>query len=248
MIDRTQTHWGKLALRGIISNPTSDISLLEQRQEIVGFLLAHEDCYAKLRDAFDILAQTQNIVLSFWAQNSSFTNKQSELFFTSLLHFNQRRIKQFDDSFANTITLPTLHTISFKCCKCFSNKHSCGVCGSTFNQQIFTRTIRGTPSSNAGAAGDILATLMCSINNKYIASAGTILTSTYLGLSAKEMFEWTRDCFSLELYLQKKLIVVAQFFKALCDVREIFATHPEFLEKCPPAQALNDHLLPFSKY
>lgn len=242
MIDRTQTHWGKLALRGIISNPTSDISLLEQRQEIIRFLLAHEDCYAKLRDAFDILAQTQNIVLSFWAQDGFLQTSNRSYF--SLPYFTSTN-EELNNS---TIALQTrsLYQHYTRLASNVVNALATSILAVYAVALLTNKSLPGPLEAllprMQGAAGDILATLMCSINNKYIASAGTILTSTYLGLSAKEMFEWTRDCFSLELYLQKKLIVVAQFFKALCDVREIFATHPEFLEKCPPAQALNDHL------
>ena len=69
IIARTKTELGRVFLYGLIASPTEDITELTQRQEIIKTIVQDPALYADLHNCFTHLADCENILYSFWAQD-----------------------------------------------------------------------------------------------------------------------------------------------------------------------------------
>ncbi len=89
-IDLTRTSFGANFLKRIMANPTSNISALKKRQEIIGFFVKNPGLVYLLEKNLNEIKETQSDFLSFWHNNNSKEAIIRSVYFPHLLSkFNE---------------------------------------------------------------------------------------------------------------------------------------------------------------
>lgn len=87
-IDRTNTEFGKVALLGMIVQPTRDIQELTKRQAIVNELVTNTKLFTNLVESFKEMKKSETLLLSYWASDAfSGAAKQKEIRFPQQPYF-----------------------------------------------------------------------------------------------------------------------------------------------------------------
>jgi DNA mismatch repair protein MutS len=239
IIDRTQTEFGKIFLYAMLANPTSSIEILKERQEIIKYLVDHNELYNELhQNIFAHIAQQENIALSFWGQDGfqqsskrcyfsvplikkldSFLNNSEILLGAKSLWDHQTRVVSTLFGFGATVLLP-LYSLSLL---------------SNIKSETLTQCADHFQRTGPYILGALIAYFK---SNHLVDFGGSLLAAFYSGIFFKEGFDWARDNFSLELFLQKKLMVIAHFFKTTTQLKKLFQHHPHFVKICPSAQKI----------
>lgn len=239
-IDRTQTQFGKIFLYGLLSNPTDNIITLQERQGIIKYLIDTTEFRQKLTEKiFAPIAQQENIVLSFWGQDpflqsskrcyfsvpliktmDETLNSSEILLWSKSLWDHQVRVVSTAFAFGATLLLPL---------------YSLSLLANTSLPEPVISCANHFQRSGPYILGALIAYFK---SNILIDCGGSLAASFYSGLFFRDGFDWARDNFSLELLLQKKLIIVTDFFRTLGNLKELLQHHPEFLELCPAAKKI----------
>jgi DNA mismatch repair protein MutS len=93
-----------------------------------------------------------------------------------------------------------------------------------------------------GSGGPALALASMLSNSNTVRGIASIIAGAYCALSAKEDYEWARDCIFLETCLQEKLIAVAQCVDALQELENVLTKHPAFTRHLQRIHALHQFL------
>lgn len=237
LIDRTQTQFGKIFLAGLLSTPVVSLKILQQRQDTIKHLVTHDELYCSLKEVFASIAQLENIVLSFWGHDGflqsskrcyfsipfiksleeQLNNSETILLFNSLWQ-HQLRLTQLAITVGATTILP-IYTLSLLA-----------------NIQL-PHYVQAIADYFQHSGPYILAAIIALLkDHKSVEIAGSTATSFYTAIFAKENFDWEYDNFILELFLQKKLITITNFFKTLKSLRIALQNNPAFVTQCVAAQ------------
>lgn len=239
-IDRTQTQFGKIFLYGLLSNPLDAIDILKGRQEIIRYLIDNQELHQELTEKiFAPIAQQENIVLSFWGQDGFLQSSKR-------CYFSVPIIKKMDDRLNSSETLLWSKSLWDHQTRILTSILSSGA---TLLLPLYALSILVNHDLSEplihmahhfqGAAPYILSAIIGYFKtNRAVDCGGSLLAGLYAGIFFKDLFDWTRDNFSLELFLQKKLIITTDFFRTLGSLKRLLHQHPEFLQLCPAAQKI----------
>ncbi len=242
LVDRTDTIFGRMALFTLLNNPTNDVAVLLERQALIKKLVDDEALYEQLKkEVFVPLAKTENMILSFWLHDGFLQSSKR-------CYYNVPYFTSFD-AFMNSspwaLELKSLlgHqgrflSASISCCATFILPL---YLASLATKKQLPDFINQLAYRFQGEGGPILAVLACS-TNAYIAAAGIGATTAHVGFNSKESLDWAVDCVKLESLLQKKMMEIAKFFKCIHRSLAIFRKYPEFVELCPDAQHMQQHM------
>ena len=237
-MDRTDTIWGKMALYGMLNNPTDDVQLLMMRQKIVKELLHNDMLYAALKnDIFIPLSATDNLMLSFWVQDGFLQASKRCYYVIPFL----KSLEEYLNVSPTALAFKSLcgHQTRFL-------SASLGLFATIgLPVYLISRALHTQLPDYAnqlcyrfqGEGGPILSVLSCA-DNQMISNMGIAATTIYLATTTKESFEWAFDCVTLEDFLHKKLCAVARFFKIVQRLMIILKENPDFVAACPEAQNL----------
>ncbi len=238
LVDRTDTIWGKMALYGMLNNPTDDVQLLMMRQKIVKELLHNDMLYAALKnDIFIPLSATDNLMLSFWVQDGFLQASKRCYYVIPFL----KSLEEYLNVSPTALAFKSLcgHQTRFL-------SASLGLFATIgLPVYLISRALHTQLPDYAnqlcyrfqGEGGPILSVLSCA-DNQMISNMGIAATTIYLATTTKESFEWAFDCVTLEDFLHKKLCAVARFFKIVQRLMIILKENPDFVAACPEAQNL----------
>jgi DNA mismatch repair protein MutS len=250
IIDRTQTEFGKVFLYGKICNPITNIEKLNQQQQITKYLINNPELYTHLREIYTTIAHNENMLLSFYCGQDGFlqTSKRcyiatplipkldyalnhSELVLEAkALWEHQLRLSTAALGLGATAILP-LYSISLLA-----------------NIQLSESVQRWTDYFQKVGPLFLGALITCFKPNRYAESAGAAMVSLHSGIFFKEQFDWVCDNFKLGMLLQKKLIMITQFFKAVGNLKKLLLNNAEFTELCPVAQTIINELERLKKH
>lgn len=241
LVDRTDTVWGKMVLYAMLNNPTDNVALLLKRQALIKKLIDDDVLYEQLKkEVFIPLAQTENLLLSFWLQDGFL--QASKRCYYSIPFF--KMLDEYINSSPLALGIKSLlgHQSRFL-------SASISGCATFLLPMYLASCVLNKPLPEVlnqlayrfqGEGGPILSVLSCS-SNHYIALGGIAATTAYVAFNTKESFDWAFDCAALDRFLQKKMIMVARFFKAISKLQVILRNNPEFVELCPDAQNLQQN-------
>lgn len=238
LIDHTSTQWGKVFLLGMIGNPVCDEDLLINRQSIIKAIINNVELMNALEKIYKHLAVSENMMLSLWGQDG-FLNSTQRIYYSipyfagvadtlnhsafalqlkSLWGHQQRAVFLGTGLFAASI-LPIY-----------------GLCKAK-NVQLPALLSR-IGDRLQGAGGRILGILAGITDNPTWGAALTCGAGVACAFTCKEDYEWLRDNVILENYLQKKMILIADFFNGVIELEELLSKNPEFVQICPAAQKI----------
>jgi DNA mismatch repair protein MutS len=81
-IDRTYTELGKVSLYQLLAQPTTNITLLQQRQQIIKTFQENDALLKDISDCLTYFQQGENVLIHFWDKDHFKQNADRELFFT----------------------------------------------------------------------------------------------------------------------------------------------------------------------
>lgn len=233
IINHTKTELGTCFLYNLLITPTDDIQLLEQRQAIIRYLIEHETLLKELQEILNEISRLEKILLSFWAQDGFV--QSSERHYFSLSSFNklnnsplaiearsllyhQERLSFVITAAAATILLPWYGL-----------------------SRLFKDAIPvpfPTAANNLQASSGRIFGILSTIDNTITQGITAIIAGLYAYWGIKGEYEWMRDNFIIDLCLQKKMIYVARFFRALKKLRSILQKHPTLQSLCQETHAI----------
>ncbi len=253
IIDRTKLEFGKVFFYGLLSTPITDPILLQERQKIIRCLLENQKLYAELNAVFDRLASSENMFLSLWNQDGFVTQAQRQYFTddpkSMLNYFNRstkllelrslfqhsERVLGLGCAVAATVILPAYGLSLIVESKPAARKAFLEKWPTLEKLEQFAQYLQGS----AGYFWTLYAVLSQHAITTGIAAT---MAGIYTGVFCKESYEWTRDSFLFDRLLQKKMIITAEFFRAVLKLETLINAHPEFRACCPAARAISQFL------
>ena len=237
LIDRTKTQFGKVFLYGLLANPITNIETLKRRQKIIHYFLEHPSFFSRFNDLFDQFGQTENMVLSLWAQDGFLTSTHRHYYsFPILKKLNDKlnnssvslELKSLLDHQARLVWLGTgiLAALILP------------IYGlSKITSSTLPEYIEDIAQPLQGSGGRLLA-LFASRKNKFISGIAAITAGISCVFFCKEDYDWVIDNFLLDRCLHHKMILISQFYNTLSQVIMLLESEPEFVQLCPAAQEL----------
>ncbi len=217
IVSRTQTEIGKVTLFRMLASPTADIEVLHTKQKIIKELVKNQELLDNLVFNLKRMKEAENALLSFWHNDllkeaakrhyfkipffpilTNYINQNELILHARDLLGHQKRLFFLGSSTLASVILPL-----YSACIVFEYN----------TPGFFTRLAERL----RGSGGRVLA-LLSLFDNKYIQAGATFSAGAYCALSVQEDYEWARDNFVLDLFLQKKLILVSSYFEALQDI------------------------------
>jgi len=239
IIDRTHTELGKVFLYGLISNPTHNIDQLRNRQNIINLLVSDDTLYSNIDTIYTKLAQSENMLLSFWAQDGFLQSTKRHYF--ALPYFCNLNEKLNRSAFALELKSVWDHhqraTFLISGVIAAIILPTYGVSKTT--NIALPETIKKAAEKLQGAGGKILALLSNLSNNHYFTAGMFMAAGASCTLAIKEDYEWLKDNITLDNCLQKKMIHIAHFFNTVVSLSHIIKAHPELIELCPGAARID---------
>jgi len=241
LIDRTSTELGRVFLYGLISSPITDISVLQARQDIIKYLIAHEDFYAKITMLYKRLARSENMILSLYAQDGFVHSTQRHYFSLPFMRSNESL-----NHFPIALELKSLWDHQLRGVALISGMVAAvllPVYALSMITDIQLPVFLQTMAQNLqGSCGRVVALLACGSSNRLVTSSMAALAGVLCGLGCKEEYEWFRDNFVLDECLQKKMISVARFFNTITKLDALLVHDADFMKLSPAAHRLH-HLI-----
>jgi hypothetical protein len=242
IIDRTNTELGKVAFYGLIGYPITDIKELCNRQEIIKYLLIDPAFLAQCMDLYQRLGSSENLVLSLWQQDG-FVNITERRYF-SIPYFS--RINKALNTTPLLLECRSLLGHQERALWWGTGIAAIGLLSTYGISRLARLSVPNLFERMAlrlqGTGGRLIA-LLSSLESPWLdVGALSLLSAIFCGFSCKEDYEWLRDNVILDLLLQKKMITVAHFFRAIMELNELLEKHPDFIKRCPAAAQINDFM------
>ena len=223
IVDRTYTEIGKVSLFGMLATPQTDILLLQKRQSIVCELLENKKLYQQLNYIFTEIADTENMILSFWSLwgNDPLFNAAKKYYFsfpllktvTHALNTNQllleinnkighnRRFVLFITSVLAAAVLPAygiMCLLGIECPQFVS---------------IVVEKLRG--------AGGRMLSLFSLVDNRFVLAGTSITAGAYCALNCQDEYSCAFDHMLLDDLLHKKMVIVARYVRAVKKLKRV---------------------------
>ena len=237
-LDRTHTQLGRVSFYSLLQ-PSTDIQTIKDRQEIVRSLVAHEELYQELTDILSKLALHEPILFSFWI-NDMFKQVSSRNYFT----FN---IVDGLDSYLNTKTTAVGLSSTFA----HGQRAFWVACITAATAALplygaYTLANKEKPARletvrdfTKGRGGPLLSFLSWYFEkNRWVNGVASIAAGVYCGIATKQVYQWFLDQFTLQRYMQEKLIDVASYFKQLKKLTALVEQHKSLFTNVPIVKEL----------
>ena len=241
-IDRTKTELGKVYLYGLISNPINNIDLLINRQLIFKYLINNQELLSECDAIYKQLADSENFILSLWQQDG-FINVTERRYYSIPFFVG---LKNYINSSSCLLEVKRLFGHQERMVWLGTGVLSIGILSSYGIFRLSGVSIPNLLERMAlrlqGTGGRLLAFLSGLESPWLDVGALSLAGALSCSFSCKEDYEWTRDNIIVDLLLQKKMIIIAQFFRAVIDLNELLKQHPEFIKICPAASKINEFM------
>lgn len=243
ILDRTKTELGKVAWYGLLAHPIYERDILEQRQTIIRYLMTHNSLLQELDDIYSNIQSCENILLSFWGQDN-FQQAAQRCYF-DIPFFKEINDKLNNSHLALQINSLIGHQERFSgalfllCGALLLPLHAaCRLQNIALPQPLtqFTEHCQGR-------SGSFVNFFMSSSSNPWVSVWGAALATACMGFCFGPQFNWARDCVSLELFLQKKLIMVAQFFKEVEKIIALTHRYAQLAHLCPYVHDVQEYVM-----
>ena len=268
-IKKTSTEFGKIALMGMIVQPTTDVTELENRQAIVKELVTNNELFENLSSSFNDLQKSETLLLSYW-QSDPFSGaaKQKEIRFPEQPNFVEELnknvfVNEFNERFdqvsqvvksgsftACVIAAPTLIWLMWTKKKIklpFKEEPIDAASLETFAKDHLGLTTAASMMSAFGFAswlgnwGVKKITKSASLNNISQTVNRYASTVTY-ATGAYYSVDGMKASVKIMKALQTKLIAVSHFVRAFTDFYELIKQNPVLQQKLPATKKLH-HVL-----
>ena len=244
LIDRTKIELGKVFLYGLIAHPITDIHTLKTRQEIIKHLVEHDDLSQLLTLLYDRLAQSENMILSLWAQDG-FLNSTQRHYYSLPLKEKYTKLAQWEDRINRSpfaLEFKTLWNHHQRAIFLASGIFAAALLpiyafGKTYDIPLPQRL--ETMAENLRGSGGRLLALASGLSNHKI-WVGTIALTAGMNCAAacKGDYDWFKENFILDNCLQQKMILIADFFNTILDIADSLEMDPAFITNCSAAQKI----------
>ncbi len=219
IVCRTKTEFGRVYLYGLLAAPVHDRKVLENRQAIIKNFVDQEELYTRITADFVNLARTENILLSFWAQDgfSQATKRHyfSIPYFDSLnKYFNNSELALSAKSIINHQTRAFFLASGIFAALILPYTGCMKLAGSELAKKL-----KSIAKGLQGSAGMMLGYLSSS-KIDLIAASASISAGIFCAMHCKDDYEWMNDNFFLDNCLQQKMQGIAQFFQALTELKK----------------------------
>lgn len=242
LVDRTKTELGKVFFYGMLAHPTHDISMLESRQQVIKHIVYNPELHSQLTELYTQIATTENMLLSFWAQdgfvqatkrqyfsfpyftgiNEKLNSSQTALAVSSFWQ-HQQRVLFLATGALTAVLLPAYALAQIR------NKPL----PDPFDEMA--KRLQGS----GGASGRLLA-LISSFDSKGFTAGVTLVAGGYAALACKKDFLWVTDNVTLDICLQKKMTFIAHLFRTVIELDTLLAKSPQLLNLLPAAKKIHD--------
>lgn len=231
-LDRTQTELGKVCFYTMLAQPLTDISKLEQRQQIIRLFIEQEELKRRLDLYLSMLKDSENVMLTFWDRDSFRQGSKRHLFNFSLF-------KPLNDS-----QLALLAKSGFDHAKRAWDATYTGAIAAVLLSYgiLHAATIIKVPTQletwaneNKSAGGSLLAPLW-GIKNRWVHVGVALVAGIWCAASAQESLKWARACLLVEECIQTLMIHVAQFARGLEGLYTLVKENKQLAEfgECAP--------------
>lgn len=242
IIDRTNTELGKVAFYGLLGNPTIDIKELRSRQNIIKYLLANPEWLDLMIEQFQRMAESENLLLSLWQQDGFVTTTKRRYF--SIPYFEW--INNYCNTSPKMLEIKSVIGHQERALLWLSGIAAIGILslyGVAKTAQITVPNFIERIAQRLQGSGHRLIAFLSSFETPWIdVGMLSILGAVMCGFTNKEDYEWVRDNIVLEMLLQKKMIMIAQFFRSVMVLSELLEQCPEFIEICPAAAGITNFM------
>jgi DNA mismatch repair protein MutS len=234
IVDRTKTQLGKVFLYGLISSPITDIDALRARQNIIK-TIRNTNLYDQLNTIYEKLALSENMALSLWSQDGFLNPTKRNYFAVPFM----KNINETLNSSAWALEIKSLldhHTramflVTGVLAAIMLPIHGLGV---AINIPL-PATFKKIAERLQAAGGRLFALVSGFSDHPVVTTSTTIAAGAQCALFCKEEYEWARDNLVLDLCMQKKMILIADFFKAVIALFDSIQDHPDLIKICPAA-------------
>ena len=227
VLDQTHTEFGRISLYWLLSEPTADTVLLEQRQHIIKTLLDDKNLTQNLDALFLKLQAYENILLSFWTLQDPLKSAVGQNYFKG------EWLQSYNDN--NTLLcLKSLFDHQSRVSVVASNVCASVVLGAyglllaTGTTHVSERFQRWADSYRG--AGNPLLGLFWWIDNKWAHVCGSFITALLCASYVPHTVEWMSSGFLLEKFLHRIMNQVAQSFTLLKTIAYEMKQHPSFAQ------------------
>lgn len=234
-IDYTNTELGKIYLYGLISNPIEDISILKQRQQIIQLLLDNPELLQQVEEIFTQLGRLEGALLSFFNQDPLLTIADRHYFlFESLPNFTQWSNKtpwmlQIRSAMHHNQRISYL-ALNIGAIVILPIYAACKLCDTQLPESLHKFTDRSQG----------LLHFLISSKNMAIATGSALLAALYTWLPTAEQYAHVTTNISMDLYIQKKMMLVTKFLREAKKLLKLLAHYPELETICPGARQIKD--------
>jgi DNA mismatch repair protein MutS len=242
------TKSGKAYLHYLLSEPTSDVTILRKRQTVIAYLVEHPIVLKELSHHLKTINKSEDEFLNLWKEEE---NEELTKEILSLLYFdkdgyfkalNKSKLYQHGSFFAEKVIVPLRCTLLDDVAQnlILSTLIVKGMSGmplkEAFNNQLnsykfiyqFGADFFSSPDFDfkskalvTGAIGAVGTTLVALKSYKVIPPA------------------WKKN--TIQKYLQKKLIHIANITRSMEAITDILNTHPELAQNISNTQDLNNY-------
>ena len=231
VMDRTKTEMGRAYFLGLITRPTSDLTILKNRQALIKEFLTHPELLQETRLTLENMKEGEAHLLSLWDTNMQIPGCVSSQYFKLNPQINtvlNRSPIALDISSTGELTkkwtgvaIQTTSAVLFPLYTLSQVAHQAtGFKNPEFLESYVTRFI--------GTSGHVFA-LAASISK--IKPLVTLVAGTYISMGLSEKYKWTMAEMALDSVLQKKLVPVASYYRNIQTLYSLLSKEPNIAEK-----------------
>jgi len=242
IVDRTKTELGKVFLYGLVSSPTIDVTQLQARQNIIKYLITDTYFFNNLTAIYDQYALSENMLLSLWSQDG-FVNASKRRYF--LLPWMNSLSEKLNSS-TLALEIKSLWDHQQRGINLLSTIIAAVILPmyglSNIVSMPLPSIINKLGKRLQGSGSKLLVFLQSIANHTFVNATTSFAAGAVCSIASREEYEWARDNITLDLCMQKKMILIAQFFNNIVKLADRIESNPAFMKICPAASYIHDFM------
>lgn len=202
-IDKTSTELGKVCLYNMLAQPLAKSVELQNRQAIVKALVDNATLVSSLEHSLNGLNQSENIMNSLWRRDSFKNGAQNSYFSSELL----AALNNNDTALLLKSSYAHGKRVFYTCSEALA-----AVGMLTYGAlYLSNNTIPDRLETYAARNQGPILSHAWDWKNRWVHTLVAFVGATWLGMSAKENYNWLKACFKLEECIETLMIHIAQY-------------------------------------